>query len=85
MRLVSDSDSFPLQLFLSCIPVRVAVDTRRRTVGGPTSVGNAGVCVKDFCEVGLLVLDELLQLGDLADLLESKHFISLVSVDRQTS
>lgn len=85
MRLVSDLNLFPLQLFLSCIPVRVAVDTRRRAVGGPTSVGNTGMCVKDLCEVGLLVLDELLQLGDLANLLESEHFISLVSVDRQTS
>ncbi|KAG9527140.1 isomerising glucosamine-fructose-6-phosphate aminotransferase, partial [Aureobasidium melanogenum] len=84
-RLVSDLNMFLLQLFLCCIPVRVAVDTRRRTVGGPTSVSNTGVCIKDLCEVGLLVLDELLQLGDLADLLESVHLISLVSVDRQTS
>lgn len=67
------------------IPVRVAVDTRGRTVGGPAGVGNAAVCVKDLCEIGLLLLDEFLQLGDLADLLEREHFISLVSVDRQTS
>lgn len=83
--LVSDLNTFLLQLFLWCIPVRVAVDTRRRTMGGPTSVGNTSVHVKNLCEVGLLVLDELLQLGDLANLLESVHLISLVSVDRQTS
>jgi len=70
---------------LSCVPVGVAVDTRRGTVGGPTSVGNTGVCVKDLCKIGLLLLDELLQLGDLANLLESEHFVSLVSVDCQTS
>jgi hypothetical protein len=63
----------------------MAVDARRGTVGGPASVGNTAVCVKDLVEIGLLLLDELLQLGDLADLLESKHFISLVSVDGQTS
>lgn len=63
----------------------MAVDARRRTVGGPTGVCNTAVCVEDLCEVGLLLLDELLQLGDLADLLESKHLISLVSVDCQTS
>ena len=63
----------------------MAVDARRRTVGSPAGVGNTAVCVKDLCEIGLLLLDELLQLGNLADLLESKHLISLVSVDRQTS
>ena len=54
-------------------------------MGSPAGVGNTAVCVKDLCEIGLLLLDELLQLGNLADLLESKHLISLVSVDRQTS
>jgi hypothetical protein len=54
-------------------------------VGSPTSVGNTAMCVKDLCEIGLLLLDELLQLGDLADLLEGKDFVSLVSVDGQTS
>ena len=63
----------------------MTVGTRRRTVGSPASVGNTAVCIKDLCEIGLLLLDELLQLGDLADLLESEHLISLVSVDRQTS
>jgi hypothetical protein len=54
-------------------------------VGSPTSVCNTAMCVKDLCEIGLLLLDELLQLGDLADLLEGKDLISLVSVDCQTS
>jgi hypothetical protein len=43
------------------------------------------MCVKDLCEIGLLLLNELLQLGNLADLLEGKDLISLVSVDGQTS
>jgi hypothetical protein len=63
----------------------MAVDTRRRTVGSPASVGDTAMCVKDLCEIGLLLLDELLQLGDLADLLEGKDLISLVSVYGQTS
>ena len=67
------------------VPVRVAVDARWGTVGGPTSVCNTGVCVKNLCEVGLLLLDELLQLGHLANLLESEDLISLVAVDCQTS
>lgn len=54
-------------------------------MGGPASVGNTAVCVKDLCEVGLLLVDELLQFGHLADLLVGKHFISLVSIDCQTS
>jgi len=76
---------FLQQLFLGCIPVGMAVDARRRAVGSPTSVGNTAVCIKDLCEVGLLLLNELLQLGDLANLLESKDLVSLVSVDSQTS
>lgn len=67
------------------IPVGVAVDARWGTVGGPTGVCNANVCVKDLCEIWLLNLDELLELCDLADLLECKDLVSLVSVDCQTS
>ena len=65
--------------------MRVAVEARWRTVGGPTSVCNSGVRVKDFCEIWLLLLDELLELGYLAHLLESKDLVSLVTVDCQTS
>jgi hypothetical protein len=47
-------------------------------------VGNTGVCVKDLCKIGLLLLDELLQLGDLANLLEGKDLVFLVTIDGNT-
>lgn len=69
----------------SLVPVRMAVDARWGTVSSPSSVCNANVSVKDLCEIWLFLCNELLQLGDLADLLECEHFVSLVSVDCQTS
>jgi len=65
--------------------VRVAVDARWRTVGGPTSVCNTGMAVKDLVKVWLLLLDKSLQLSDLSHLFESKDFVLLVAVDCQTS
>jgi hypothetical protein len=47
-------------------------------------VCNTGVVVKDLCEVGLLLLDELLQLGDLANLLVGKDLVLLVAIDGDT-
>ena len=67
------------------IPVGVAVDTRRRTVGGPSCVSNTSVRVKDLVEVKVLLLDELLQRGDLADLLDGVDLVLLVTVDGETS
>lgn len=67
------------------VPVGVAVDARWGTVSGPASVCNTNVCVEHLCEVGLLGLDELLELCDLANLLESENLVPLVSVDCQTS
>ena len=66
-------------------PVWMAVESRRSTVGSPAGVSNASVRVKDLCHVGLALLNELLELGDLANLLESKDLILLVPVDRETS
>lgn len=67
------------------IPVRVAVDARWGTVSGPSGVCNAGMCVKDLGHVWRLCCDELLELCDLAHLLECKDLISLVTIDCQTS
>lgn len=47
----------------------------------PSSVCNTSVRVEDFGHIWVLVFDELLELGDLADLLESKHFVLLVAID----
>jgi hypothetical protein len=66
------------------IPVGMAVDTRRGTVGGPSGVGNTRVRVKDLVEVEVLLLDELLQRGDLADLLDCVDLILLVAVNGET-
>jgi len=64
--------------------VRVAIDPAGRTVGGPSGVCNTGVVVKDLGHVGLLLLDELLQLGDLANLLVGKDLVLLVAIDGNT-
>ncbi len=62
----------------------MAVNTRWWTVSCPSGVCNACVGIEDLCEIWLLVLDELPQLCHLANLLESKHFILLVSIHRET-
>lgn len=64
--------------------VRVAVDPAGRAVGGPSGVCNTGVVVEDLGEVGLLLLDELLELGDLAYLLVGKDLVLLVAIDGDT-
>lgn len=66
------------------IPVGVAVDTRGGTVGRPSCVGNAGVRVKDLVEVEVLLVNQLLQRGDLADLLDSVDLVLLVAIDGET-
>jgi hypothetical protein len=42
------------------------------------------VVVKDLGHVGLLLLDEGLQLGDLADLFEGEDLVLLVAIDGNT-
>jgi hypothetical protein len=66
------------------VPVRVAVETRWRTVGSPSCVCNTGVRVEDLGEVWLLIRNKLLQLDDFADLLECKDLVLLVSINSQT-
>jgi len=70
---------------MSDIPVRVAVQSGGWTVCGPSSVCNTGVRIKDLCQIRLLLFDELLELGHLADLLECKDLLLLVTIDCQTS
>jgi hypothetical protein len=47
-------------------------------------VGNTGVAVKDLVEVEVLLLDELLQRRDLADLLDCVDLVLLVTVNGKT-
>jgi hypothetical protein len=61
----------------------MAVEAGRGAVGGPSCVCNASVRIEDLGHVGLLLLDQLLQLDDLTDLLESKDLVLLVAVDGQ--
>jgi len=62
----------------------MAVEARGGAVGGPSSVGNADVRVEDLGLIHAGLGDELLQRGDLADLLDGKDLILLVAVDGQT-
>ena len=52
---------------------------------GPSGMCNASVRVEDLVQVWLLLFNELLELGDLADLFECEHFILLVSIDGKAS
>lgn len=49
-------------------------------MGSPSSVCNTSVVVKDLCEVWLLFLDQLLQLGDLAHLFERKDLVPFIAI-----
>ena len=62
----------------------MAVQPRRGTVGGPASVGNTGMRIKDLGHVGLLLVDQSLELGDLANLLEGQDGVLLVAIDSET-
>lgn len=62
----------------------MAVGAGRGTVGGPSGVSNTSVRVEDLVEVEVLLLDELLQGSDLADLLDGKDLVLLVTIDGET-
>ena len=53
-------------------------------MGGPSSVGNADVRVEDLGLIVAGLVDELLQCGNLADLLDCIDLVLLVAVDGQT-
>jgi hypothetical protein len=65
--------------------VRMAIEARWGAVSGPSCVCNTSVRIKDLSQVGLLILDQLLQLGNFADLLEGKDLVLLVTIYSQTS
>lgn len=58
----------------------MAVCPRGLAVSGPSSVCNASVGVENFAEVRLGLLNERLQLRNLADLLEGKDLVPLVAI-----
>lgn len=62
----------------------MAIDPRGLAVGCPTGVSNSGVGDKCAVHVWLLLLDQSLEFGNLANLLEGKDLILLVSVDGDT-
>jgi hypothetical protein len=53
-------------------------------MSGPASVSDTAVRVKHLIEVELVLINQLLQLGHLADLLEREDLILLVAIDRET-
>ena len=53
-------------------------------MGSPPGVCDTGVRVKDLGEVGLGLLNQSLELGNLADLLEGKDLLLLVAIDGKT-
>jgi len=61
--------------------MRVAVQSGRCAVSSPTSVSDTSMGLESLGVVGLRSNNELLELLNLTDLLESKDFILLVTVD----
>ena len=59
----------------------VAVEAGRRTVSGPSGVCNTGMGVEDLGEVWLGLCNQLLELCDLSNLLESVDLVLLVAID----
>lgn len=62
----------------------MAVHAGRRAVSGPPGVGNAAVRIEGLGKVELRLIYELLELGNLADLLEGVHLLLLVAIDGKT-
>ena len=67
------------------VPVRMTVQTRRRTMGRPSSMGNTSVRVKNLGHVHIGLGNQLLQFGNLSDLFKGIDLILLVPVHRKTS
>lgn len=62
----------------------MAVDTRGGAVGGPASVSDAAMGIEGLFKIEVLAVDELLQLRNLAHLLEGEHLVLLVAIDGKT-
>jgi hypothetical protein len=65
--------------------MRMAVKAGWRTVSSPSCVCNTSVGIEDLVKIWLLLLDELLQFCNFANLLECKDLVLLVSIDGKTS
>lgn len=65
---------------LQRLPVGVAVLTRGGSVSGPTGVRDTSMRLEGLGHVVFALLDEFLQLGNLANFLESTDFILLVAI-----
>lgn len=61
----------------------MAVHAGWAAVSSPSCVCDTSVRVENLGSVGLRLLDELLEFGDLADLLEGQNLILFVTVDRE--
>lgn len=53
-------------------------------MGSPSRMCNTGMTVKDLGKIWLLLFNELLQLGNLPNLLIGKDFILLVTINGKT-
>jgi hypothetical protein len=42
---------------------------------------NTGMRIEDLCKIWFLLFNKLLKLGNLADLLKGKDFISLIAIN----
>lgn len=73
-----------LNLDREYIPVGMAVNARWLPVRGPPGVSNPGMGNEGSVKIGLRLFDQLLQLCNLADFLESKNFAFLVPINCNT-
>lgn len=64
--------------------MRVAVQSGRLAVGGPSGVCNAAVEVEFFGHIDTGARNHLPQFGYLAHLFKRKNFISLVAINSET-
>jgi hypothetical protein len=73
-----------LQVVTDYVPVGVAVDAGRLSVSGPPGVSNTGMGNKGSIKIRLGILDKLLQLCNLANLLERENFVLIIAIDCYT-
>jgi len=62
-------------------PEGVAVDFRRRTVGGPAGVSDGDLGEEGLCLVDGRICDLLAETGHFANLFEEDHIAGLVAID----
>lgn len=62
-------------------PVRMTVDTRRSAVSCPSCVRDACMRIENLGEIRLLVLDQLLQFGNLSDFLEGENLVLFIAIN----